>query len=296
MDFGKSSFSHTSDRLDLHDAVQGIFASIPKPMNITTLRESSSEPTILKNLIRREQAMADHEDITLATHITTSKFQVLLTQLRYWDGPASVAVYINSAQHIEQFFVFYTENKELLHNVSFHVIMEKTEMAYPHNILRNVAIETIVSDYFVAMDVDFIPMPFGCHGRLLLVLKTKPSFSEKRQRLFVLPAFQLHPSQNETHASPKRLPSSNAELLDKLEKKEMIPFRVDVWEDGHYATNYKTWLANLDNSKSDNAFYDIPLDEDFRYFEPYVVGYRPGIPRYWEGTFLVALISSEIIK
>ena len=78
-----------------------------------------------------------------------------------------------------------------MQDVSFHFVLEKTDLAYPHNILRNVAIETVECDYFLAIDVDFIPMPKEkCHSHIQNLIRDKHSgFTSDRQRLFVLPAF-----------------------------------------------------------------------------------------------------------
>lgn len=250
------------------------------------------KPTIVKNMIPRPIAIETKEDVIVATHITTDKLPILLTHLEYWGGPASVAVYIQSSQHIQQFFYFYHASFHLLQQVSFHFVLEKTDLAYPHNILRNVAVETVECDYFLAIDVDFIPMPKGkCHSHIQNLIKDKYSgFTSDRQRLFVLPAFSLVQNKTETSlqkpASPNRLPTTRNQLVEKLEEEEMIPFRYNFWFGGHFATNYPWWLRNL-KRRSTKPFYNLEMDEGIRYYEPYVVGYRPGIPRYWEGTWSI---------
>ncbi|KAL3929666.1 MAG: hypothetical protein SGBAC_012110 [Bacillariaceae sp.] len=277
---------------ELQSVLEGILHSIPNRYianlqldavtNTTILK-----PTIVKNLIPRPNAIKTKQDVAVATHITTNKLPILLTHLEYWNGPASVAVYLKTQRHIQEFFSFYQASIPLLQEVSFHFVLEKTDLQYPHNILRNVAIETVECDYFLAIDVDFIPMPKGkCHSHIRALIQDKYSgFTSDRQRLFVLPAFSLLQNQTETSlqssASQHRLPTSRNQLVEMLEEQEMIPFRYNFWFGGHFATNYPWWLRNL-KRRSSKPFYNLGMDESIRYYEPYVVGYRPGIPRYWE--------------
>ena len=76
------------------------------------------------------------------------------------------------------------------------------------------------------------------HRRQILVNK---------QRLFVLPAFELKPQQrtNKTRASERQLPVSNFDLLEKLKTKEATPFHLDVFERGHGPTNITKWVNLL---------------------------------------------------
>jgi hypothetical protein len=52
---------------------------------------------------------------------------------------------------------------------------------------------------------------------------------------------------------------------------------------GHRATNFPKWLELVKGQKG-IAYYTLSgtRKRKIQYFEPYVLGYRPGIPRYWE--------------
>jgi hypothetical protein len=278
-----SSLQNPTTQLNLRTILKPLFEAIP-----TGNGRQKVKPAVLKNIIRRKHLL-DREDIVLATHVTTNKLKTLLTQLKYWNGPASAAVYIQSQKDIDSFINFRNENGQLLHDTSFHFVMEKTDMAYPHNTLRNVAMESVESDYFLALDVDFIPMPESCHEILVKTLKNKSSeFTKNRKRLFVLPAFQLFPAKNETHTNENMLPKSKEEFLKKIEKKEMSIFHADDFSAGHAATNYRRWQNNYLKQPPDNYFYDLKGKKlKFANFEPYVIAYKPGIPRYWEGKLLI---------
>jgi hypothetical protein len=200
--------------------VQLIFDSLP-------VADSSSpqSATILKNLIQRREKVLYSNDVLLTTHISTNKLEVLLTQLKYWGGPASVAVYFKDQAGINQFFQVWQQHYDKLKQTSFHFVFEKnTTLLYPHNLLRNVAMDAVESDYSLAMDVDFIPFPKGCHDRLIQVMQDNSTIAERKKTLFILPAFQMFPKKHETHATEDMLPASKAETEhDSKEENESLP-------------------------------------------------------------------------
>jgi hypothetical protein len=55
--------------------------------------------------------------------------------------------------------------------------------------------EGIESHYFVAMDVDLIPIPRDCHVNLVSTF-SRIQMGNKKDSLFVLPAFSLFPETN----------------------------------------------------------------------------------------------------
>lgn len=262
------------------DGVRMIFDSLPDMYSST-----QQSATILKQLIQRTERVRDSKDVVLTTHISPNKLNVLLTQLKYWGGPASVAVYVKDQLGLNQFFHFWQENQEKLKRTSFHFVIEKnTTLLYPHNLLRNVAVDAVESDYVLALDVDFIPFPRGCHDRVMQVMQSNSSLLERKKTLFILPAFQIYPKQSETHAKEEMLPSSNAEIKGMIEERKMSPFHVNVSYGGHGPTHFKKWLNRQESQNEKEAFYDIAIDaRESTFFEPYVLAYKQGLPKYWEG-------------
>jgi hypothetical protein len=239
------------------------------------------KPMILKNFIRREGSGLKKNDIVLATQLSTSKLRNLLVQLQYWNGPVSVAVYISRLEDIDILFNFTEQNRPFIHQTSFHLVLEKTQnLLYPTNILRNVALEAIESDYFLALDVDHIPLPHNCHDKLVHVLSRIES-DNKQNLLFVLPAFSLFPEKGEKYATADALPSSKEIALKLVKKRRMAQFWKKIFPQGHGPSNYTRWVMNTNTS---DDFYEIALSQKQSIlYEPYVVGFKPGIPRYWEG-------------
>eukprot|EP00980_Cylindrotheca_fusiformis_P000001 scaffold1_cov108-Cylindrotheca_fusiformis.AAC.1 len=271
---------------DQYLAIKHIFNGLP------TTSSSQIKPMILKNFIRRDGKKGLKKmDITLATQLSTSKFKNLLTQLDYWNGPASVAVYISKLEDLDMLYNFTRENRKYVHETSFHLVLEKPgSLLYPINILRNVAMEAIESDYFLAIDVDLVPFPRDCHDRLVSAY-FNIKLVDKESLLFILPAFALFPQEGEEYATADMLPSSKEMTLAMVKNGKMDQFWKDKFPSGHGPTDYEQWFANTGKKK--DSFYPIHLSyRSSLSFEPYVVGFKPGIPRYWEGkSVIVAFLS-----
>lgn len=237
----------------------------------------------LANVYPRRQNISTTESIVLTTHCGVSKLDRFITQLEYWRGPASVGVYINEAEsQIGDLLKFAKKYEDQLGGTSIHVLIEysedKSKWGYPHNPLRNLAMDYSGSDYFVAADVDLIPGPWECHAKLLASMKMNGGemmrlMAEKRQ-VFVLPAFDLFPEDGNKVAMPNQLPKDKESLIELVQSGKGEPFRYSRWKKGHHATNFPRWYESKDIS-----FYNIEYEESF---EPYVLAYRPGIPRYWK--------------
>jgi hypothetical protein len=101
----------------------------------------------------------DDEVIVLATHLGVQKLFQLLIQVRWWGGPVSASIYVNSPEDINKYIQFIELQSSAFQQTSFHIVMEKTHLAYPHNILRNLAMDYLDGDYAVAVDGDFITAP-----------------------------------------------------------------------------------------------------------------------------------------
>lgn len=307
LDFGSgSSFTknHTSDEWSLlKDSLVCQWETSPVFQDSTT--DLPQPPLILTHAVKRNATLSK-EDFILVTHISIQKLDVLLLQLRRFGGPASVAVYLSSPVEIEAFCAFLRQHQHAeLRQTTFHVVLERGRSSstntntyerplYPHNILRNVALQTIECDYFVALDVDFIPAQ-RTHDRLLEYLLLQPQSNGddfrhqlQNKKLFVLPAFELFPREGERFATEDMLPDSKSQVIAMVKEQRLVPFRKSA-PVGHLLTNFDRWLGQVlpEEATDDRSFlyyYDIPLRGTKRreVWEPYVVGYRPGIHRYWE--------------
>ena len=222
----------------------------------------------------------DKEDITLVTHGSIEKFSQLSDQVSRWQGPVSFVVYLSNVADIKT-FCFNMRNKvspDVLKFVSFHVLLEKHggKLPYPNNVLRNIAQRNIESNYFLLMDVDFIPSP-GMYQYLKMNLANDYFWNRLRNNtVFVLPAFERFAPSDDSFATLDMVPKTKDELKVLLQKEEAVTFH-HYFPPGHYPTNFSYWLQpNI------NKDFSFPVEYSKR-FEPYVIAYKRGIPDFWDG-------------
>ena len=250
---------------------------------------------IIANL--KPRALSRTDDIVLVTHGSLFKLDTFLTQLEHWNGPASLAVYMNTLGEttpdvFDMLETFLEEHKKRLRDTSIHLYMEYTNTdkkppPYPHNPLRNLAMDASDSDYIVALDVDFIPHPKNCYQKLSKTLRAKNYTLAKeirlKKRIMVLPAFEVYAANGTNVAIKDQLPSSKEELYESIKANLSESFRLQRYPPGHGPTNFRKWFSPLVNAKKKKIkpikpFYPIFYRPGF---EPYVLAYRHGLPRYW---------------
>jgi hypothetical protein len=143
--------------------------------------------------------------------------------------------------------------------------------------------EHIGSDYFVALDVDFIPSKDSYPGIVSLLRSNEELRKELLDhQLFVLPAFEIFPRKGETSASPDMIPTSKSHLKNMTREQLARSFLEKDCSQGHNSTNFERWFEEKNGGSNkeddDKSYYSITYSKRF---EPYILGYSPGIPRYW---------------
>ncbi|KAH3744145.1 Glycosyltransferase LARGE2 [Pelomyxa schiedti] len=106
---------------------------------------------------------------------------------------------------------------------------ETSSQPYPINVLRNVAMRQVHTNYVFVLDVDFVPST-GMHGHLCSVLYGSTRDSKTA---LVLPAFEL--SLNKT------LPNNKLEAVKMMSLGSLSPFHTRHFPMGHMPSNYDTW-------------------------------------------------------
>jgi hypothetical protein len=241
------------------------------------------------------RVMVDSDQVTVTVHAGTSKFQRLLFSIERWGGPVSAAVYVKSEDDIRQLLEYCHVHASSLQFTDIHVLMEKTQEAYPHNLLRQAALNYRSTDYFLTLDVDFVTPPQASRDLDALV-RSDSALVQKLQdkTLMVLPAFAGNEPVDDSKLLQKggcSLPRNKQEAIQFVqEKHNMTPFHTERFSMGHGPTNYDKWftMANKNPPKDDSSFYLI--DYGLKY-EPYVLGYsnhkrqaRDDLPPdYWAG-------------
>lgn len=222
---------------------------------------------ILPNAIPRTQSCR-RDDITMLTFLSVSRLSQLKLQIQNWKGPISAAVVVTCEADMNKLLDFVRANEEFLHMTSFHILVERSSDSFPYNILRNLAMREAETDYILAVDVDFITEGYE---RLQALVRENEQVKEAlhSHRLLVLPAFENTKAGSEITAVPR----SKDEVLRMVQEDLIAPFQIHMFSKGHSPTNFSKYYEN-----ATDVFYDIEYKNDF---EPYIIGYRHGMPRYW---------------
>eukprot|EP00547_Thalassionema_nitzschioides_P012029 CAMPEP_0194262248 /NCGR_PEP_ID=MMETSP0158-20130606/46449_1 /TAXON_ID=33649 /ORGANISM="Thalassionema nitzschioides, Strain L26-B" /LENGTH=401 /DNA_ID=CAMNT_0039002401 /DNA_START=149 /DNA_END=1354 /DNA_ORIENTATION=+ len=232
---------------------------------------------------KQRAVYVDKEDITLVTHGSIEKFSLLVDQISQWKGPVSFVIYLDSREAIKEFcskLQHVTQDSESDFNqyVSIHALLEKHggSLPYPNNMLRNIAQKNIESNYFLLMDVDFMPCPSGTYEHFKSHLKDDFFWTKLRNNtIFVLPAFERFAESNESTVTLDMVPQNKDQLIDLLDQKLASTFH-PYFPPGHYPTDYQKWLQN------EPSEFSYPI-QYMKRFEPYILAYKHGLPEFWDG-------------
>jgi hypothetical protein len=233
-------------------------------------------------------ASIDRDAITVAVHASTSKLNRLLFLIQRWGGPTSTSIYFQSEKDICHFANFYMEHADSFQHTDIHVMMEVTELEYPHNILREMALQSIDSDYFLALDVDFLTTPNASQSLYHLIGSDSALREQLQNRtLMVLPAFNRNlgtkvDENNVLKIGNKMLAKDKAEAMEQWELDKIEPFHLKRFKVGHGQTNFDKWYDFGEKDNTTESFYPIKYKPRF---EPYILGYKRGVdlPHYWAG-------------
>lgn len=77
--------------------------------------------------------------------------------------------------------------------MAFHLYFESKHRDYPNNILRNLALDQVQSDYFALFDVDLLPSPMNTHQHLRSMFDHNPQLEDKLKdkTVFILPVWEI---------------------------------------------------------------------------------------------------------
>ena len=276
---------------------------------------------------RSSQNKDDCEHITVTVQLDASRLNRFLFFLQRWNGPTSATVYLTSIQEIKIFLAFVANHSAgegpLGRLADVHVLLAKTKpgleakmareltfgtkvasQSYPHNLLRQAALDHTPSCFVLVLDVDLMP---PMHANLLQFLKSNKALQRRlrqHQTMAVLPAFNR--ARTWTDADLLRdevaFPTTRKDTLAMLALSELSEFRTSAFRPGHRPTDYGRWYgtagtppivstsmllqgsSNLNlSSPSSSTFYSVNFEERY---EPYVLVYRGdhhvgALPKYW---------------
>jgi hypothetical protein len=221
---------------------------------------------MINNLVTRKTHV-EKDDITLVTYSAIASLPDLLNQIQQWDGPASIAVYIKRSEDFLPLFDFIEANRAALKDASLHLLLEDGSWDYPHNLLRNLALENVETEYFLSLDVGFHPSR-NCHNELRNLIWSGDQFRNSLQSktLYVLPAFD---NMNNTVV---KLPETKKDIIDMKDRAQISHPKFS-----YPKPDLTAWLKTDGKQKSSS----YPLKEGEMRFEPFVLGQKENIPKYW---------------
>lgn len=249
------------------------------------------------------------QDLTLATQTTINGLHNLDVLAASWQGPISVAVFsltedvplaVETILHLRRCY------QSIHYNTSFHLVyplngptnnampssypnvdscdfltnnLQKVSfgknyalgVAYPNNLLRNVARRSALTEFVFMIDIDMVPSE-NLHNDFLQFAKEKKLFTESNKddkTVYVVPAFEVK--------EDAAIPRNKASLLQQVEAMEARPFYFELCWKCQKHTDYEAWQREPPSKKLDVLFEVLWRDP----WEPFYIG-RNNVPLYDE--------------
>ncbi|KAK4872695.1 hypothetical protein RN001_014724 [Aquatica leii] len=189
-------------------------------------------------------------DITMMTHLTYQKMTLFEEIGSRWKGPISAAIYL-AEDELEKCLDFIEKSKTLRkrYDIAYHVVF-KMGRFYPVNVMRNVALRNVLTEYVFLVDVDFLPME-NLQDHIKQNIKNMKTMDKKA---LVVPAFSSY--------NPRAMiPRTLEEWMRQWDTQRIFQFQHIVFPVGHRPTNY----TRLRNATEPYVIKWAPK------YEPYVV-------------------------
>ena len=200
----------------------------------------------------------DYYDTTLVSQLSLDRLDKLTLLLNHWEGPMSISMYGTNSQawKLAKLLKQEVKNRD---NLVIHLVY-KEGWFYPINYLRNLALDSVNTQYVFLNDGDFLPS-FGLFEHLKKA--NAALLTGNKKRALIIPAFN--------GMKDFIYPSNKKDLLQQLAKQSVSQFCILCSHQTHGPTNYTVWATAEKPYKVEWAYH----------FEPYVVVDR-NVPRYDE--------------
>jgi Glycosyl-transferase for dystroglycan len=162
----------------------------------------------------------------IVTHCRVLRMDLLILQADLLGGPMSAAIHLNCLEDVKNLHLFALSHRQETANMILHIIMELAKVrGYPHNLLCNLALDSITTDYVLAMDADFITNP-DAHNKLVHLIQKNANIYEKlwSKYLIALPPFQVFPKTGNNLTNADLLLRSKDNVLEQVGTQTIIEF------------------------------------------------------------------------
>ncbi|XP_076043297.1 beta-1,4-glucuronyltransferase 1 isoform X2 [Oratosquilla oratoria] len=162
--------------------------------------------------------------------------------------------------------------KQLLRHRQPKMLSWREKMAYPQNMLRNVARSNCHTDFVFLVDVDIVPIP-GLSTKLSNFLDSEQA-RKCRKCAFVVPTYEVD--------ERAHLPHNRSELLRLTSKGLARPFHQKVFVHNQHATNFSRWEAReKEFPLEQEVTISHPVTNFEFFYEPFYVA-RDDVPQHDE--------------
>ena len=200
---------------------------------------------------------SDPYDVTMVTQLSFDRLHALQQLIDNWDGPMSIAVYLNDNQIYDFLRFMHSSSAARRHNVAVTIVYKEGAL-YPINYLRNVAWNNSNTPYVFLNDVDLMTGPHVYRQIKQSLNNVHGNMEPRHSKIaYVVPSFQTF-SQNLPFPEDKQV------LEELLRKEIVVPLKWKSMQIAHKPTNYAKW-------RTSNSIYTVKWK--LRY-EPYIVVHR----------------------
>ena len=302
------SFFEQTQTNEMKVLLDKIVKQVKKPH----ILDSSGVYFIIPNAVSSQRNDSDNtNEVALCLHTTANHLYHLKDLSKAWDGPISVSVFTYGKDvpfAIYSIVYLHMCVEHVRDQVSFHLIFPVAQtpaslasvskfnfncsavdylkidrgrdnyaisnMQYPNNILRNVAITNSKSEYVLVLDIDMVPSKY-LHKQFIDFVKrqgTGKSASQSDRTVYVLPSFE---SQKDDF-----VPKTKQILLNDWKSREVRPFYSEICWKCQRVTDYEQWRNSRHLDFMDVAYY-VDWEDPW---EPFYIAKRTALPLY-DGRF-----------
>lgn len=176
----------------------------------------------------------------------------------------------------DQKFVDIVEAKtcDFLFPTQEHTSYSTAQVAYPVNLLRNVARRYSLTEFIFVIDIDLIPS-FDFHSQFFKFASDNNLFHESKfneKAVYVVPTYEM------SHEMIRdEVPNDKMSLIEKVNRNEVRPFYAEVCSKCQKHTDYKSW-EKISIGKSVEIIYEVSWKDPW---EPFYLS-RANVPMYDE--------------
>uniref|UniRef100_A0A6A7G5F3 Beta-1,4-glucuronyltransferase 1 n=1 Tax=Hirondellea gigas TaxID=1518452 RepID=A0A6A7G5F3_9CRUS len=151
--------------------------------------------------------------------------------------------------------------RELLHHRDYKMMAWRERMAYPQNVLRNVARKNCNTEWVFLIDVDIVAIP-NFSRQLNDFLRTSTARGCAKCA-FVIPTYEVD--------EKAQMPRNVTALLQLVRSNKARPFHQKVFVHNQYATNFSLWQSQHNRSATDTVTVSHKVTNFEFFYEPFYV-------------------------